>query len=126
MSKLRVRKSKFLRILMLTLLILISTQVLFSLVMLGTSFGKREMASLIAQIVENRIESRVEIESANFSFSTLKLQNIQIFDHKDTILLEVPKMELNFKNFMKTSGRSTFKKLSIYNAFINAKRHKPD
>ena len=123
MKETKKRKHKFLKILFLSLLILVSSLFISIVILLKTESGQHKTAQYIARFLSNKIETKVDIESAKFSFSSVTLNNIRIFDHRDTIMINSPELSIHYINFRQTPGQLRFKRMKMTDTYVNFVKH---
>jgi len=100
------------------LFIIIASTIVFT-----TNYGQNASANLIANYMEHKIQSKVLIGSAEPGFHKIRLNRIQIYDHKDSLFLEIPRLTVEYALVKRSANYINFKKVSIENAYVNAVRH---
>ncbi|MBL6963284.1 MAG: translocation/assembly module TamB domain-containing protein [Bacteroidetes bacterium] len=126
MKKANKRKYKFFKILFLSLFILASTLFISLMIILRTEKGQFKSAQLISNFFSKKIETRITIQSAKFSFSDVTLNNIKIFDHEDSIMIYCPDAKIVYKNFRQSPGKLKFHLLTFNQTYVNFVRHSRD
>jgi hypothetical protein len=123
MKSAKKRKHKLLKILLLVILILLSSLFVSTLILFKTDYGQKKTGKLVARYLSTYLDTRVEIHAAKFSFSDVNFDKVQIFDNKDSLMIECPVLRIKYQNFRQIPGELHFKQMSSRHAYVNFVRH---
>ena len=116
---------KYLKYIFFGLIIILSFLLVSTTILFKTSFGKRQTAKIIANFVESKIESKVTIGSSSFKLNYLTLNDLIIYDTRDTVALSINEVKLNFRKFRQIPGKIKFSEAILDGVLFNGVQHEP-